>query len=42
MFEPRSITSEDIHRSGQYRAEREHQALMASAADMDTYLDRWP
>jgi len=38
MFEPHTITTEDIQRSGQYRAEQERHNLLASAADMDTYL----
>jgi FkbH-like protein len=38
FFEPRGITSEDIQRTGQYRAERERQAALSSAVDMDAYL----
>jgi FkbH-like protein len=39
LFEPRSITSEDAERTRQYRAESERQAVLGSAADMDTYLE---
>ena len=39
LFEPHSITSEDARRTGQYREESEHQTLLASAADMDAYLE---
>ena len=39
LFEPRSITREDQERTGQYRAESERQTLLASAADMDAYLE---
>jgi FkbH-like protein len=38
-FEPRRITREDRERTGQYRAESERQTLLASAADMDAYLE---
>ena len=38
MFEPHSITVEDVQRTGQYRAEQERHNLLASTADMDTYL----
>jgi FkbH-like protein len=38
-FEPHRITAEDRDRTGQYRAERERQAALSSAADMDVYLD---
>jgi FkbH-like protein len=38
-FEPRSITSEDAQRTGQYRAETQRQSLMESATDMDSYLE---
>jgi FkbH-like protein len=38
-FEPRSITREDLERTGQYRAESHRQTLLASAANMDTYLE---
>ena len=38
MFEPHSITTEDVQRTGQYRAEQERHNLLASAADMGTYL----
>jgi FkbH-like protein len=37
-FEPTSITLEDRERTGQYRAEAERQTLLASAADMNAYL----
>ena len=39
LFEPRHITKEDAIRTGQYRAESNRQALLASAADMDAYLE---
>jgi FkbH-like protein len=39
LFEPRSITGEDKNRTAQYRAENERQALLGSAADMDSYLE---
>jgi FkbH-like protein len=39
MFEPRGVTSEDILRTSQYRAESDRQAVLASAADMDAYLE---
>lgn len=39
LFEPRSITSEDSQRTGQYRAEHERQKLLAATADMDAYLE---
>jgi FkbH-like protein len=39
LFEPRSITTEDAQRTGQYRAESERQTLLASAPDMDAYLE---
>jgi FkbH-like protein len=38
LFEPRSITLDDALRTGQYRAEGQRQELLASAADMDSYL----
>jgi FkbH-like protein len=38
-FEPRSITREDQHRTDHYRAERERQTLLSSAAHMGTYLE---
>jgi FkbH-like protein len=38
-FEPHGITNEDAQRTAHYRAESERQALMASAADMDSYLE---
>lgn len=39
LFEPRSITSEDVGRSVQYRSEAERQALFASITDMGSYLE---
>jgi FkbH-like protein len=39
LFEPHSITGEDARRTGLYRAEGERQTLLASAADMDAYLE---
>ncbi len=39
LFEPRSITTEDVQRTGQYRAEVERESLRASATDMDAYLE---
>jgi len=39
LFEPRSITVEDVNRTQQYRAERERQAASSSAADMNSYLE---
>lgn len=39
LFEPRSITAEDALRTASYRAETERQALQASAANMDVYLE---
>jgi FkbH-like protein len=38
-FEPRNITHEDRERTEQYRAESARQTLLASAADMDAYLE---
>lgn len=38
MFEPHSITAEDVQRTGQYRAEQERQTLLASTTNMDAYL----
>ena len=37
-FEGLSVTSEDRERSAQYQANRERAAILASAADMPTYL----
>jgi FkbH-like protein len=37
-FEPRRITVEDTQRSAQYHSEQVRGSLMASAADMDSYL----
>jgi FkbH-like protein len=39
LFEPRSITDEDLKRTGHYRAENQRQTLLATAADMDAYLE---
>jgi FkbH-like protein len=38
LFEPRNITTEDVARTTQYRAESDRQASLSSAADMDSYL----
>jgi FkbH-like protein len=38
LFEPRSITGEDTRRTHQYRAERGRQNALASATDMEAYL----
>jgi FkbH-like protein len=38
LFEPGSITSEDVERTSQYRAEAGRKALEASVTDMDSYL----
>ncbi len=38
LFEPRSITSEDAERTGQYRSDAQRKALEASVTDMDSYL----
>ena len=39
LFEPRSITVEDAQRTVQYRSENERQTLLASATDMNAYLE---
>ena len=39
LFEPRSITAEDLQRTTQYRAEAQRQTLLTSATDMATYLE---
>jgi FkbH-like protein len=40
FFEPRTLTPEDLQRTGQYRAENERRAAMpASVTDMDAYLE---
>ena len=39
FFEPRNITAEDLERTAQYQAESQRQALLASATDMNTYLE---
>jgi len=39
LFEPRSITSEDAERTGQYRAEAQRQALEAAVTDMASYWE---
>jgi FkbH-like protein len=39
FFEPRSITAEDVGRTGQYRSEAERKALFAAVTDMDSYLE---
>ena len=39
FFEPRSITEEDAIRTDQYRAETERKSILASATDMDAYLE---
>lgn len=38
LFEPRTITAEDLQRSEQYQREAERRVEMGSAADMDSYL----
>ncbi|HLX71590.1 MAG TPA: HAD-IIIC family phosphatase [Verrucomicrobiae bacterium] len=38
-FEPRSITTEDAARTGQYRSEVQRKELEGKAADMDSYLE---
>jgi FkbH-like protein len=38
-FEPRSITAEDVTRTGQYRSEAQRKELEGKAADMDSYLE---
>lgn len=38
LFEPRTITAEDLLRSEQYQREAERRIEMGSAADMDSYL----
>jgi FkbH-like protein len=39
LFEPRSITAEDVERTSQYRSEAQRKALEASVTDMDAYLE---
>jgi FkbH-like protein len=39
LFEPRGITPEDLERTDQYRAETQRQTVLASAVDMDAYLE---
>jgi len=39
LFEPGSITAEDVERTNQYRAEVERKALESSMTDMDSYLE---
>jgi len=39
LFEPRSITAEDAKRTQQYRTEADRNALLATATDMDSYLE---
>ena len=39
LFEPGSITAEDVERTSQYRAEAERKALESSVTDMDSYLE---
>lgn len=38
LFEPRSITTEDLVRTQQYQAESARESLAASATDMESYL----
>jgi FkbH-like protein len=38
LFEPRSITSEDVERTAAYQSESQRKALFASVTDMDAYL----
>ena len=37
-FEPKSLTAEDLERSGQYRQEAQRQELLSSITDIDAYL----
>ena len=39
LFEPRSITAEDVERANQYRSETQRKALLASVTDMESYLE---
>jgi FkbH-like protein len=39
LFEPRSLTSEDAERTGQYRSDAQRKALEASVTDMASYLE---
>jgi len=39
LFEPRSITSEDAERTGQYKSDAQRKALEASVTDMASYLE---
>jgi FkbH-like protein len=39
QFEPRSITADDASRTKQYQVERRRKDLLASAVDMDAYLE---
>jgi FkbH-like protein len=39
LFEPGSITAEDVERTRQYRAEAGRKSLEASVTDMDSYLE---
>lgn len=38
LFEPGSITAEDVERTNQYRADAERKALESTVTDMDSYL----
>lgn len=38
LFEPASITAEDLERTSQYRAEAQRKELEATVTDMDSYL----
>ena len=38
LFEPHSVTGEDVQRTEQYRAEKERRVVLRSAVDMDSYL----
>lgn len=38
LFEPGTITAEDVERTNQYRAEAERKVLESSVTDMDSYL----
>jgi FkbH-like protein len=39
LFEPRNITTEDVERTNQYRAESQRKTLEASVTDMGSYLE---
>jgi FkbH-like protein len=39
MFEPRTITAEDVDRTKQYQGEAQRKDLLSSVTDMDSYLE---